>query len=40
MYNNIKQIMFRHYLKHFEILLKSVKSAHYNGIFLQYFINY
>ena len=27
--------MFRHYLQHFEILLKFEKSAHFNGIILQ-----
>ena len=32
--------MFRHDLQHIEILFKSVKSAHYNGMFLQYFVNY
>ena len=34
---NIEEIMIRYYLQHFEILLKCVKLAHFNGIFLQYF---
>ena len=29
--------MFRHYLQDLKILLDRVKSAHFNGIILQYF---
>ena len=28
--------MFRHHLQHLEILLKCVRSAHFEGIYLQY----
>ena len=34
---DIKKIKFSYYLQYFEILLKCVKSAYLNGIFLQYF---
>ena len=34
---NIKKRMFRNHFQYFEISLKSVKSAHFNEICLQYF---
>ena len=32
--------MFRHHLQYFEIFLKCKKSAHFNEIYLQYFLKY